>query len=589
MAELEKTTGWSLADLLQDPVEKSLEDTLAELEEAVVAFEGMRQVLTSEVSAADFKAALATLEKITTLRSRIGAYAELAFSADTQNPAVLNLRDRVDQVETDVGNRCLYFDLWFTALPDEVAAKLIAQGGELRYFLETIRRFKPFMLSEAEEKIINSKDVNGIDAIVNLYEMLSSAFVYKLAVDGEEKSLTRDELTTYFQSPSADLRARAYQELFRVYEQNAAVMAQMYVHRVRDWHTEGIELRGYASAIAAQNLENDLPDDVVETLLQACRQNATLFRRYFKLKARLLGLDKLRRYDLYAPLATSDKRYDFSVAKQMVLDSYNAFLPDVAALAKRVFDEDHLDSEIRSEKQGGAFCYTVLPELTPWVLTNYNGQARDIATLAHELGHAIHGMLANQHSVLTQTPSLPLAETASVFGEMLLTDRLLKQEKDPSIRRELLSRALDDTYITVLRQAYFTMFEKEAHDMIVAGEAVDELSEHYLANLREQFGDAVDVSDDFKLEWVGVPHMINTPFYTYAYSFGQLLVLSLYQQYQIDGEAFLPRYLRILSYGGSEAPLKVLTEAGLDITRPAFWQGGFDVLEKMILDLEQIT
>jgi oligoendopeptidase F len=408
-------------------------------------------------------------------------------------------------------------------------------------------------------------------------------------VDGEEKSLTRDELTTYFQSPSADLRARAYQELFRVYEQNAAVMAQMYVHRVRDWHTEGIELRGYASAIAAQNLENDLPDDVVETLLQACRQNATLFRRYFKLKARLLGLDKLRRYDLYAPLATSDKRYDFSVAKQMVLDSYNAFLPDVAALAKRVFDEDHLDSEIRSEKQGGAFCYTVLPELTPWVLTNYNGQARDIATLAHELGHAIHGMLANQHSVLTQTPSLPLAETASVFGEMLLTDRLLKQEKDPSIRRELLSRALDDTYITVLRQAYFTMFEKEAHDMIVAGEAVDELSEHYLANLREQFGDAVDVSDDFKLEWVGVPHMINTPFYTYAYSFGQLLVLSLYQQYQIDGEAFLPRYLRILSYGGSEAPLKVLTEAGLDITRPAFWQGGFDVLEKMILDLEQIT
>jgi len=589
MSEAEKPTGWSLADLLPDPVEKSLEAALVELEEAVVAFEAMREVLTSEVSAPDFKAALATLEKITTLRSRLGAYTELAFSANTQSSAVLNLRDRVDQVATDAGNRCLYFDLWFTDLPDDVAARLIGESGDLRYFLETIRRFKPFILSEAEEKIINTKDVNGIDAIVNLSEMLTSAFVYKLEVDGEEKSLTRDELTTYFQSPSADVRARAYQELFRVYEQNATVLAQMYVHRVRDWHSEGIELRGYASAIAARNLENDLPDQVVETLLEVCRKNAPVFRRYFMVKARLLGLDKLRRYDLYAPLAASDKRYDFAVAKQMIMESYGAFSPDVAALAKRVFDENHLDAEIRKGKQGGAFCYTVIPELTPWVLTNYNGQARDIATLAHELGHAIHGMLADRHSVLTQTPSLPLAETASVFGEMLLTDKLLKREQDPSVRRELLSRALDDAYITVLRQAYFTTFEKDAHDMIVAGESVDRLSEHYLANLREQFGDAVDVSDDFKFEWIGVPHMINTPFYTYAYSFGQLLVLSLYQQYQIDGKAFLPRYLRILSHGGSEAPLKVLTEAGLDVTHEAFWQGGFDFLQKMMTELEQVT
>jgi oligoendopeptidase F len=587
MAEVEKPAGWSLADLLPDPVDKSLEATLAQLEEAVVAFEGMRGVLTTEVSIADFKAALATLEKVTTLKSRIEAYAELAFSADTQSPAVLNLRDRVDQVSTDVGNRCLYFDLWFTDLPDDVAAKLIAEGGDLRYFLETIRRFKPFMLSETEEKIINSKDVNGIDAIVNLSEMLSSAFVFKLEIDGEEKSLTRDELGTYFQSPSADVRARAYQELFRVYEQNATVLAQMYVHRVRDWHTEGIELRGYASAIAARNLENDLPDEVVETLLEVCRLNSALFQRYFKLKARLLGLDKLRRYDVYAPLATADKRYEFAVAKRTILDSYSAFSPDVAALAKRVFDENHLDAEVRTGKQGGAFCYTVAPRLTPWVLTNYNGQAHDIATLAHELGHAIHGMLADQHSILTQIPSLPLAETASVFGEMLLTDKLLKQEQDPSVRRELLSNALDAAYLTVLRQAYFTMFEKEAHHMIVAGESVEGLSEHYLANLHQQFGDAVDVSEDFKLEWVGVPHMINTPFYTYAYSFGQLLVLSLYQQYQVEGKAFVPRYLRILSYGGSRSPLEVLTEAGLDVTRQAFWQGGFDFLEKMMTELEQ--
>ena len=205
MAEAERPTRWSLADLLPDPVEKSLEETLAQLERAVVAFEAMREILTADVAVADFKTALTTLEKIATLKSRLEAYAELAFSADTQNPAVLNLRDRVDQVATDVDNRCLYFNIWFTDLPDGVAAGLIAQGGELRYFLETIRKFKPFMLSEAEEQIINSKDVNGIDAIINLSEMISSALVFKLEVDGEQRSLTRDQLRTLFQNPSAGI------------------------------------------------------------------------------------------------------------------------------------------------------------------------------------------------------------------------------------------------------------------------------------------------------------------------------------------------------------------------------------------------
>jgi oligoendopeptidase F len=222
-------------------------------------------------------------------------------------------------------------------------------------------------------------------------------------------------------------------------------------------------------------------------------------------------------------------------------------------------------------------------------MVNYQERARDIATLAHELGHAIHAMLADKHSVLTQLSSLPLAETASVFGEMLLTDRLLEHETDVSVRRELLANALDDAYITVMRQAYFTIFEKQAHGMIVEGASLDELTERYLANLKEQFGDAVQVPEDFKWEWVGVPHFINAPFYTYAYSFGQLLVLALYQRYKQEGTAFLPKYLRMLSYGGSEAPLKVLRQAGLDVTSPAFWQGGFDFLHSMLEDLKKLS
>jgi len=587
MGKFEKPSGWSLKDLLPAPVEKSLEETLRQLEQAVSGFEAMRDVLTATISFEDFNRALAQLESISSIKSKIEGYADLSFSENTQSPEALNLRDRVDQVLTDIGNRCLFFELWFKGLPDEAAKGLIEQAGDLRYFLETMRRFKPFTLSEPEEKAINLKDLNGIDAIIKLYEMVTNGFTFKLAIDGEEKSLTRDELASYYQNPSPDVRARAYQELFRVSGDNATVLAQMYIHRARDWHSEGVELRGFPSAIFGRNLENDIPEAVVETLLSVCRKNAGLFQKYFKLKAQWLGLDRLRRYDIYAPLAPSDKRFEYAAATRLVMDSYTAFSPEVAALAKRVFDDDHVDSEIRTGKRGGAFCYTATPQLTPWVMINYNQQARDIATLAHELGHAIHSMLAERHSVLTQLPSLPLAETASVFGEMLLTDRLLKQEQDPRVRRELLANALDDAYITVMRQAFFTIFEKDAHAMIVGGSTLDELTEHYLDNLKEQFGDAVDVSDDFRWEWISVPHMYQWPFYTYAYSFGQLLVLSLYQQYGVEGSAFLPRYLRILSYGGSESPLNVLREAGLDVTSPAFWQGGFDVLAKMLAELEQ--
>jgi len=589
MAETEQSSRWSLADLLAEPVQETLEGALAQLEQLVSEFEAMRPALGPTVSLKDFQSALAKLAQVSSLKSRLEAFAYLFFAEDTRNSAALNLRDRVDQVLTDIGNRCLFFELWFKELSDEAAGKLIEHSGDVHYFLETIRRFRPFTLTEAEEKIINSKDVNGIDALVNIYDMITSAFSFTLEVDGEQKTVTRDELTSYFSHPAADVRARAYQELYRVYQENSAVLAQMYVHRVRDWHTEGLQLRKYPSPIAARNVENDLPDAVVETLLAVCRRNVSLFQRYFRLKGRWLGLDQVRRYDIYAPLASADKTFEYSTAKQMVLDSYAAFSPEVARLVRRVFDENRVDSGLRTGKLGGGFCYTVVPELTPWIMVNYNRHAHDIATLAHELGHAVHNMLASGHSVFTQQSSLPLAETASVFGEMLLTDRLLKQEQDASVRRELLANALDAAYMTVMRQAFFTIFEKEAHAMITEGRTVEELAERYLENLKEQFGDAVQVSEEFQWEWIGVPHMYQFPFYTYAYSFGQLLVLALYQQYQLQGEAFLPGYLKMLAYGGSEAPLKILAEAGLDVTSAAFWQGGFDILEKMLAELEQLA
>ncbi len=350
MEQVEEPTRWSLNDLLPEPVDQSMEEIFSKLEQAMVGFEAVRKSLIPEISQQDFAKILKMLEDINNLKSKVEGYADLAFAEDTQSPAVLNLRDRVDQLLTDLGNRALFFELWFKELPDDAAKRLTEHSGDLRYFLDSMRRFKPFTLTELEEKMINLKDVNGIDAIVNLYEMITNQFEFTLEIDGKTEALTRDQLSSFFQNPSPEVRARAYQELYRVYIQNSTVLAQMYIHKVRDWHTEGIELRGFSSPISARNLDNDLPDEVVETLLTVCRKNADVFQRYFKLKAGWLGFPsgKLRRYDIYAPLAPSAKKFDYAVAKQMVMESCHAFSPDLASLAQRVFDENHLDSEIRA-------------------------------------------------------------------------------------------------------------------------------------------------------------------------------------------------------------------------------------------------
>jgi oligoendopeptidase F len=579
---------WSLQELLPGPAGPELDDYLARLEAAVAEIEAARAGLSPDIAVPAFLDLLRRQETIGSIASRLGAHAYLWFAEDTQNPAALDLRGRIEQLLTETNNRILFFGLWFKELPDEAAARLIAGSDGLHYYLESLRRFKPYTLSEAEEKVINLKDVNGIDALVEIYEMLTSRFAFTLEVDGETKTLTRDGLAAYYRHPSPDVRDATYRELFRVYGENAMVLAQIYSHRARDWRAEVLELRGYREPIFARNLANDLPDAAVDTLLTVCRQNAGLFQRYFKLKARWLGVDRLQRCDIYAPLAGSDKSYEYAQAVEMTLGSLRDFSPPLAEQAERVFRAGHVDAELRPGKRGGAFCYSVLPELAPWVLLNYAGKARDVATMAHEIGHAVHGMTAAGQSVLVHHPATPLAETASVFSEMLLTDCLLREERDSAVRRDVLSRALDDAYATVLRQAYFTLFERDAHRMIAEGQPIEALSAHYMENLAEQFGEAVALSDEFRWEWITVPHFYNSPFYTYSYSFGQLLVLALYRRYRAEGADFVPKYLKILAYGGSEPPAAILGETGLDVASPSFWQGGFDVIRGFIEELRAI-
>jgi oligoendopeptidase F len=579
---------WSLADLFPSLDSPETRAAFERLEAEVGQFESWRQQLIPDISSATFMRIVKEYEKITNHAYRIYGFANLMFTSDTQDQAATAFLGRVEQFMATLQNRTLFFSLWWKDIDDKNAGRLMAVSGDYHYWLEEMRHFKPHTLTEAEEKIVNIKNVTGGSALRNLYDSITNRYVFKVEVDGEVREMTRGELMVYARHHSAELRAAAYQELYRVYAQDGPILGQMYQALVRDWRNEQVDLRHFTSPISSRNLGNDIPDQVVNTLLEVCQSNAAIFQRYFRLKARWLGMDRIRRYDVYAPVARSDKKYEFSDATGMVIDSFREFTPQIAAMVQRVIDEQHLDSEVRKGKEGGAFCYSVAPELAPWVLVNYQGRPDDVATLAHEMGHAIHSMLASEHTLFTFHSSLPLAETASTFGEMILIDRLLSQERDENVRRDLLFRQVDDAYATIMRQAFFALFERQAHEMVSQGATVDELANAYMENLRTQFGDAVELSDEFRWEWVSIPHIYQYPFYVYAYAFGQLLVLSLYQQYKAEGEAFKPRYLKILSSGGSQAPAKILSEAGIDIYSAAFWQGGFDVIARLLDQLEAL-
>ena len=576
---------WDLTDLVKDPV-RQLDAHLSSIEAEVAQIESTRQTLNPALSDDEFASILNVSETVAQGTSRLGAYAYLWFSENTKNSKARSFKAHVEERLTALQNRLLFFDLWWQSIDEKSAARLLDGSGDFRYHLETIRRYKPHTLSEPEEKIINVKNVTGRSAVNTLYDVVTNGLTFTIKVGGKRKVLNREGLMTYVRSPKAGVREAAYRELYRVFSAQRDVLAEMYKTLVNDWKSENLGLRHFRSPIAARNLGNDVPESAVDALLSVCADNADLFQNYFELKARICGIKSMSRYHLYAPHRADVKKYRYRDAVHMVLEAYRVFSPRLADLAEQVFSDRHVDAPTRTGKLGGAFCYSVVPGLTPYVLLNYTGDARDIATMAHELGHAVHAMLAAHHSVFTFHSTLPLAETASVFGERILSDALLQQESNKRIRQGLLLSQLDDIYATVLRQAYFVRFERIAHQMIAGGATGDQLARTYLSELRQQFGKAVRVPEEFQWEWLTIPHIYASPFYCYAYSFGNLLVLALYRTYQQEGRRFVPKYLDLLATGGSLSPERILAAVNVDMTSKAFWQSGFATIRDMISQLE---
>ena len=586
-----KLDRWDLSELTKDPKSPAFQKQIKDLEALAKKFEKIKTNLDPKMSSKKFMSILHEVEEISEKMSKIGGYASLSYSADTQSDEATSLMTRMSKIGSEISNKILFFDLWWkTQVDDKNASRLIKDSGELAEYLRHKRLLAKYALSEPEEKIINTLDVTGISALVKLYDKMTSAYEYKMKIGNKIKKMTREEITNYIRSTNPKIRETAYKTILTKYKENKGVIGEIYQNIVLNWKDEGIEIRGYKSPISMRNIGNDVDDKTIESLLTVCKRNSPVFQKFFMQKAKMLKMKKLRRYDLYAPAAANikEKNYQYDKSVKIVFESLRRFSPKLEEFAKKVFNEKHVDSSIRVGKRDGAFCSTLTPKITPYVLVNFTGKTRDVFTLAHELGHAVHSQTAQDRSILVQDAPLPLAETASTFSELLLYDNLSDKITDDE-KKIMLSEKIDDLYATIMRQSFFTIFEVAAHEQIGKGTTIDEISKTYIQNLKEQFGNSVAVSEDFAIEWICIPHFYHTPFYCYAYSFGNLLALSLFQRYKKEGMDFVSSYINILAAGGSKKPEKLLAEHGFDISSQRFWQEGFDYIESQVKALATLN
>ncbi len=572
-------SSWDLSEIKPAHLQK----TFQEIETIAKHIEQWRQKLKENISTKDFLSLLAELEQLQILNSKLGAYTQLWFAEDSSNQEASALLSRVETFLTKINNRLLFFGLWFKQLPEKEALRLIHSSGKYHYFLEKMYKLKPYMLEEKEEKIINIKDVIGVSALNSIYTILCSQFQFEF----EGKKIGQEQLLTFVRNPSPKKREAAYKTLLGKYKSYKDLIGEVYRNIINDWREENVHLRGYKNPIHVRNHGNDIPDKAVEALLKVCERNEPLFQRFFELKRKKLGLKKMRRFDLYAPLQKKkEKEIPYHDAVATVLSTFKDFSPAFHREALNIITADHVHPQVQKNKDTGAFCCSVALKLNPYVLLNYTGTLRDVSTLAHELGHGIHHNLAREQTEFTFHAPLPLAETASIFSEMVLSERLLK--KYPDRAKDLLFIKLEEIYASIIRQAGFVRFELKAHKMLEEGKTIDEISKAYLQDLRNQLGSKVEVDEIFAYEWCYIPHIFHTPFYCYAYAFGNLLTLALYETYKEKGAAYTDKIVEMLAKGGSESPLEITGAVGADITSEKFWQSGFDVIAQMLEKVEDV-
>ena len=587
--EAAQATGvtWDLSDLFagaDDPkITQTLDRARADAEAFAQRYRGKIDV-PGGPEAALLLAGLQEYEDLHERTGRVGGYAHLLFDGDTRDEAARDLVQKVEQRLTEVRNLTLFFDLEWMELPDAAADRLLDDPllAGYRHYLAQERRFRAHRLTEAEEKIVNEKDITGKSAWERLHTEITSALTFPIERDGETRRLNLSEVLALAREPDRDLRRRAHDTLYDVLSGEGQVLTYAYDTLVQD-HLTMDRLRRFPTPIAGRHLSNEVEPEAVEAMMQATEANYGLAQDYFRLKARLLELDQLMLYDQYAPLEQTSTKVPFDEGKAMVLDSYQAIHVPFREMAQTFFDRRWIDAEPRAGKRGGAYCSYPTPKLHPWVLCSYTGTPNDVMTVAHELGHGLHGLLSRKQTLFNYHSTLPLAETASVFGEMMVFDRLVKRETDPRAQLGLVAGKIEDAFATVFRQNVLTRFEQGVYQARQEARLTpDRLGDIWIEANGRYYGDALRMTEGYRWGWSYIPHFIHSRFYCYAYVFGELLVLALYRMYQQEGEAFVPKFVELLERGGSESPDRLLAPFGIDFQDASFWQKGFDELNRLV-------
>ena len=576
---------WDLGDLLDGRDASAVDDLLDEADGRAAALAGAR----GRVAAFDADALVAFMTGMAELHDvlgRAGSYASLRFATDVTDAARSALMQRVQERSTAVHTSLLFFELEWAALDDDRVAALLDDDrlGFCRHHLRSARRYRDHLLSEPEERILAEKQVTGRAAWSRLFSELTSTL--EVVLDGEVATLEAG--LSRLQSHDPEVRRSAAEAVTAGLAPGLRTRAFLFNTLLHDKAVDD-RLRGYPTWLSSRNLSNEASDDSVHALVEAVQARYDIPHRWYALKARVLGVDRIKDHDRLASLATTDVAVGWQEARGMVLDSYASFSPEMAATAQRFFDERWIDAPDRPGKRPGAFCAYTVPSVHPYVFLNWTGRSSDVLTLAHELGHGVHAHLARPQGVFHQGTPLTLAETASVFGETVVFNRLLEQTTAPAERLALLAENIEGAIATVFRQTAMNRFEDAVHTARrTEGElSVDRFGDLWVATQAEVLGDAVEITDGYRSWWSYIPHFIGTPGYVYAYAYGQLLALSVYRQYEVQGSDFVSRYLHLLSAGGSMPPEELGRIVGCDLADPGFWDGGLALVEAQLEAAEE--
>ena len=579
---------WDLSDLYASIDDPELENDKEKVRNLAKDFSDKYKGRVSDLTAEEHAESLNEYEEIAQLAGKIGSYAQLKWSTNTEDPALGKLLQEARELGSEISQTLVFYSVEWLKVGDEEANKLIENPvlGKWKHYLETSRLYKPHTLSEEAEQVMSAKSVTSRSAWNRYFDETLGAARFDL--DGE--SLTEQQVLSKLHSPDRDLRKRAHQSLTSTFQDHSRTLTFVFNTILSDKQTND-KLRGYDSWISSRNLANEIDQSTVDSLINSVTGKYDLVQRYYRLKKELLGYDKLYDYDRYAPLASTRKQVSWEEARENVLEAYGDFHPDMKKIAGEFFSKRWIDAAIKPGKRGGAYSASTVTSVHPYVFMNYDGQLRDVQTLAHELGHGVHQYLSRKQGELQSSTPLTTAETASVFGEMLVFNRLMDSLDDPKEQLALLTSKIDDTIATVFRQISMNRFEDKIHTArrTEGEQTTGQFSELWYETQHALYGDSVEITDEYKLWWCYIPHFLHTPGYVYAYAFGELLVLALYDAYRSGQKDFSDQYIKLLEAGGSDWPHNIVSKMGIDIRDESFWNRGLTLFEEMIERAEKLS